>query len=146
MGKVNKRIEQKVPFTSVDEADTRVNLSHECDGLGRSFNTMKQVLLPIILKELLEKNKLSARTLAKQTSLPISTLSTYLSGKKASYAPEHLRVLADFFGVSIDYLLFRRGNEPTNLDLLKTEALFSGWVKIKVERAIPTKPDEDDEK
>lgn len=136
----------KSPFTSVEYKNTSVNLPYASADLGRSSVTMNKVLLPTVLKDLMEKRNLSTRTLAKQTGLPLSTLSTYLSGKKASYAPEHLRVLADFFDVSIDFLLFRRGKSSANLDVLKTESLFSGWVKIKVERAIPDNPDEDDEK
>ena len=98
---------------------------------------MKTVQLPNALRELMETRGLSVRALSKQTKLPVSTLSSYLSDKKASYAPEHLRILSEYFGVSIDWLLFKIVNKNASLELLKTESVFSGWLKVKIERAIP---------
>lgn len=99
---------------------------------------MKKAELSKHLKKLMELNNLSARDLSKACKIPASTLSTYLSSKKASYSPEHLSSLATYFNVSVDFLLF--GEHPAGLKELNsmlTENIYSGWLKVKIERAIP---------
>ncbi len=91
-----------------------------------------------VLKDLMKKRGLSARALARATGVPQSTLTAILAGRHTQ-KPEHLRALALYFGVSIDRLLFDEDFSTTTLDNLDTEQIFSGWLRVKVERAIPDK-------
>jgi transcriptional regulator with XRE-family HTH domain len=145
MGKESKKSGQNNLFMEPNNVFTKVNSSYEEISSGRVSELMKTVMLPIVLREQMEARGLHVRTLAKACKIPVSTISTYLSGKKASYSPEHLRSLSEFFGISIDYLLYRKTNLPSGLDLLKTENVFTGWLKVKIERAIPDVPNRKDE-
>lgn len=87
--------------------------------------------LSITLKHLLLKNKLTARQLAKESGLSISTVSDVLNGRSPSL--KNLQLLATFFDVSLDYLV--NGAESIkarSLDELDFEDLFEGIVKIKI--------------
>jgi len=57
-------------------------------------------------KELINENKINYRTLALKTKIPVTTLSNYINRGSIPSATQ-LSVLADFFDVSIDYLLGR---------------------------------------
>ena len=138
MGNGKKTAQHKDLFSSVEQKSTLVELSNACAISSRCNDEMKTVLLPKILKKLMQDKNLSVRQLAKDCKLPVSTISSYLSGKKSSYSPEHLECLADFFGVSIDYLLFGK-NPNASLNSVFTEPVFNGWLKVTVERAVPSK-------
>ncbi len=120
------------PTTIVDSAHNRAN-SHRESGMEI------EVKLHQVLKKLMGSRGVSARALAKACKMPSSTLASYLAGKKASYNPEHLACLADYFQVTTDYLLFAREESTASLNVLQVEQLFEGWLRVKVERAIPTK-------
>jgi len=132
--------------TIVEKIFTKVNTPIDNNNLGRMLSRMKAVMLPEILKKLMKDKNINMRSLSKGCGIPVSTLSTYLSAKKATYDPAHLFTLASFFSVTLEYLLF--GNERTPLDLgsLPTESVFEGWLKVKIERAIPVKGKKDEEK
>lgn len=99
--------------------------------------------LDSVLRELLAARGISARELARQTGIAQSTIASMLSPKKSHQAhrPDNLRTLAQFFGCSLEYLLWRE--EPPNaaFEQVLTEALYSGWLKVKIERAITVAPD-----
>jgi transcriptional regulator with XRE-family HTH domain len=100
---------------------------------------MKTIGLSTTLKKLMEEQKVSSATLSKATLIPKSTISSYLSGKKAAYSPDHLLSLSSYFSVSVDFLLTGIESDYALLNTLKTEGLFEGWLKVKIERAIPSK-------
>lgn len=65
------------------------------------------------LKELREKRRLSQITLAMELNLNQNSISRYETGEReADYAT--LIAIADYFGVSIDYLLGRTDNPRVN--------------------------------
>lgn len=65
------------------------------------------------IKDLSNSRNLSVRELEKQLNFSNGTLN-----KWDSKAPsEKLEQVADYFGVSVDYLLGRDGNEPSSADL-----------------------------
>ena len=90
------------------------------------------------LKALMEDHRVSSTALSKSTKIPKSTISTYLSGKKAAYSPDHLYSLSQFFSVTVDYLLYGVDSDFALLNTLKTQGLFEGWLKVKIERAVPS--------
>lgn len=54
--------------------------------------------------ELLEKNNKTAYQISKETGIPQSVLSDWKRGRSKPKA-EKLKILADYFGVSIEYFL-----------------------------------------
>ncbi|MGE3611719.1 MAG: helix-turn-helix domain-containing protein [Bacteriovoracaceae bacterium] len=85
------------------------------------------------LKFLLEKKKISARTLARDTGMSISTVSDILNGRQPSL--KNLQVISEYFGVSLDYLV--NGREVTKsieIEDSDFDDLFEGIVKIKISK------------
>lgn len=64
------------------------------------------VTIGATLKDLMACNDVSQRQLARETTLPISTISRLVQDK-GEPTVEALGKLADYFGVSTDYLLGR---------------------------------------
>ena len=86
----------------------------------------------------MQDRSISSRVLAQATSVPQSTISAMCTGR-SSQKPEHLYSLSKFFGVSIEYLLFGEDDSAPTLANILSEEMFSGYVKIKIERLIPDK-------
>lgn len=85
------------------------------------------------LKNLLSKNNLTARQLAKETGISISTLSDVMNGRQISL--KNLQILATFFDVSLDYLVNGYDSSRVqNIDELDFEDMFEGIVKIKISK------------
>lgn len=127
---------QKGLFTKPERVSTKIEFSNETRGTFRTKDKMKTVLLPTVLKRMMSDKRVTVRQLAKDVSIAPSTLSSYLSDRKASYSPEHLESLSSYFNVSVDYLLF--GSDRTSgVNSLPTELVYDGWLRVKIERAIP---------
>lgn len=90
------------------------------------------------LKRLLTDKNISVRSLAKATGIPQSTLNSLVLGREPSKI-EHLMVLSKYFKVNLEYLLTGEDSQPPTFENALTEDLFSGWLKVKIERAIPDK-------
>jgi transcriptional regulator with XRE-family HTH domain len=86
----------------------------------------------------MRQKPVSARALSKATGVPQSTVSHLLSGR-SSQKPEHLLALARYFGVSLEYLIFGEDQQANQLESILTEEVFTGWLKVRVERVVPTK-------
>ena len=113
----------------------------------RNVDEMKKVVLHQILKKLMKERRTTVRKLAKECSLPVSTLGSYLSGKKANYSAEHLEALSTYFSCSIDYLLFGKVNPP-DIKNLPSELIYQGLLMVRIERPLmlDAKPKDDNEK
>ncbi len=94
--------------------------------------------LDIILKSLMEEKGVSAREVARACKVPQSTVMSYLSGR-GTQRPEHILCLAEYFGTSMEYLLFGKDRKGPTLEDVFTESVFSGWLKVRIERALPNK-------
>ena len=125
------------PKGSVGGKTTSV-FSH-CGGteIVRDAQGMKPVQFHIVLKELISKQKLTVRVLSKGTKIPASTLTSYLAGKKHSYAAEHILALAEFFNVTTDYLLTGKTPNAGDLSQLPMESFFDGIVRLRIDRVKP---------
>lgn len=99
---------------------------------------MKKVKLPQVLRKLIADKGMPARQIAREVGIPQSTLNNYLSGRGPT-KPEQIHALAQFFGVSMEALLFGEDSRPPTLSEVLTEGLFDGWLRVKIERAIPDK-------
>lgn len=66
------------------------------------------------LKELREKRRMSQVTLGLELSMSQNTISRYETGEREPGIAE-LLAIADYFGVSLDYLLERTDNPKVNV-------------------------------
>ena len=129
----------EIPLTNLGAVSTKIALSNRKAEKRRNKSEMKSVKVHEVLCNLMKSKGLTARALSKKIGIPASTLSSYLSGKKASYAPEHIGVLCEFFQVSSDYLLFGESTNNAALGELQFQEIFNGLVRIKVEKVTPGK-------
>lgn len=65
------------------------------------------------LKQLRNARKLSLRALAERTGIEFSSLAYYERGER-NFSTKSQQVLADFFGVSVDYLLGKSAEQMFN--------------------------------
>lgn len=100
--------------------------------------SMKKLRLKEVLKKLLADRGISARELSRATGVPQSNLSSLLSGRGTN-KPEQIQAIAEYFGISMEFLLFGESQSTPTLQELLTEEVFEGWLKVKIERAIPQK-------
>lgn len=98
---------------------------------------MKQKILSQTLKALIQERELSVRALSRELNISQSTLNSIVSGKQTG-SVEHLLKISKFFQVSMEYLITGTDNQEPTLNNVLTEKLFSGWLKVNVERAIAT--------
>lgn len=68
-----------------------------------------------------ESKGYSKRTVSDMSGIPYTTYIKYESGERKDVSMEALVKLADFYGVSTDYLLGRDTGEPETLDKLAGE-------------------------
>lgn len=119
-------------------SSTKIELSNNSDDLVRKLMVMKSIKINQNLQKLMKERGVTLKALSKATAIPVSTLGSYTAGKKSSYSPEHLGRLCEFFSVSADYLLFGEQSGADSLNSLLTEQVFDGFLKVKIERVIPT--------
>lgn len=99
---------------------------------------MKKIKLPQVLRKLISEKGIPARQVARDVGIPQSTLNNYLSGRGPT-KPEQIHALAQFFDCSMEFLLFGEDDRPPSLSEVLTEGLFEGWLRVKIERAVPDK-------
>lgn len=122
-----------------DEKHTIVELPNGFANLSRKIDVMKNIRINQSLKTLMKDRKITLKDLSKSTGIPISTLGSYIASQKATYSAEHISSLCTYFDISADFLLFGKNTEVEALNAILTEELFAGWIKVKIERAIPIK-------
>jgi len=90
----------------------------------------------LVLESLMRERNLSVRALAKELKLPHKTVAEWIgaSGRVPRH-PESLKKLAEYFGVSIHYLLFGE-QDPHNFisDVLDKTELHSGLYEITIKK------------
>lgn len=99
---------------------------------------MSKIQIQKTLEKFIKDRGISARELSRQTKIPQSTINNFLSGK-GPQKPEQVLILAKFFNTTMEYLLFGEDDKQPTLDDVMTENVFDGWLKVKIERAIPNK-------
>ena len=92
------------------------------------------------LKKLMKESELSFKALSKKAAVPESTIKQWAQGA----APRKLsdvKKVAKVLGVSFEFLCFGEEDDslPRTLQELLTEPVYEGWLKVKIERAIPNK-------
>lgn len=102
------------------------------------MEVMSKLKLHSILKTLMNDKGVSAREVSRACDIPQSTVVSYLSGR-GTQSPEHILKLAEYFGTSMEHLLFGKDRNVPTLDDVLTEGIFDGWLRVKIERAIPNR-------
>ena len=80
------------------------------------------------LQKLMKKTALNEADLSRQTGIPQATLHKILSGKTEDPRASTLKILSDFFDVSIDTLMF--GNTKTIRPTIKTSAIAAQSIPL----------------
>lgn len=93
------------------------------------------IVLHQTLKELMKRKGVTARAVCRACVIPQSSYRDLLSGKSepsVKYVPK----LAEYFGVSIDFLLTGKESKTDNLNAFLTEEVFEGLLQVKIARVI----------
>jgi transcriptional regulator with XRE-family HTH domain len=99
----------------------------------------ENIVLGVTLKGLIKERKLTLKQVSQGAGIPSSTLSEAINGRMLS--AKHLLSLSRFFKKSIEYLLTGSESQPTDLEAMLSEKVFSGYIKVNIERLIPIKSD-----
>lgn len=99
---------------------------------------MSKLKLHSILKVMMVDKGVSAREVARACDIPQSTIVSYLSGR-GTQSPEHILKLAEYFGTTMEHLLFGKDAKVPTLNDVLTEHVFDGWLRVKIERAVPNR-------
>jgi transcriptional regulator with XRE-family HTH domain len=68
--------------------------------------------LPTILKKLLKEKDISISQLSRKTKVPVQTIHNWLVGQSPGSIIQ-LKAVADYLGVSLDYLCFAKDKSET---------------------------------
>jgi len=93
------------------------------------------------LEELCKENGVSVNELSRSISVSSKTVYEWIgSTGRLPRDPEHLKALAKFFSVSLEFLLFGEVSQMTSIDSLfsKTE-IHTGLYEITIKKAEPKK-------
>lgn len=80
------------------------------------------------IEDLCKSKGVNVTTLCKACSIPRASLSDYKMGRKKSLSTETLSKIAEYFGVSVDYLY--GGEAPVSGEEYAKVALFGGGVVV----------------
>jgi transcriptional regulator with XRE-family HTH domain len=95
------------------------------------------------LKMLLNQRGLTIREVASKIKISESTLKTWMRGSNPR-SMDDVRTCAQFFNVSLEFLLFgEESNLPRSVEEMPLESVFNGWLKVRIDRAIPIKKAKD---
>lgn len=89
------------------------------------------------IEELCKSRGVNVTTLCKECAIPRASLSDYKTGRKKSLSTETLSRIAEYFGVTVDYLY--GGEAPASGEEVAKVALFGGdtvvtermWDEVK---------------
>lgn len=97
-----------------------------------------EMKLSSVLKRLLDDRGMTLKDLSEATKIKPSTLSGWRNGVSPRDLVEVWRC-AQYFGITLEKLLFDESNDARALEELLTEKIFDGFLKVKVERVIRKK-------
>ena len=97
-----------------------------------------EMKLASVLKQLLSEQNISLKDLAIATKVKPSTLSGWKNGVSPRDLVEVHRC-AQFFGVTMEKMLFDAPTDMSALNGLLTEKIFDGYLKVNIERVISKK-------
>ena len=78
------------------------------------------IKIKTILKKLLNDHDLTAAQLARATKTPPQTINNWLSGQEPRNLNQ-IKVIADYFGISVDYLVYGQDEKNSKVSIEKFE-------------------------
>lgn len=91
--------------------------------------------LDIILNELIKLKRLTLREISRETGIAPSTIAEWQNGRSPRN-PMHVKKVADFFGVSLHYLLFGKEDSQEPLQKIIKEEFFTGTYEITIRKVL----------
>ena len=95
------------------------------------------IVMDFVLKEnlqrLMEKNALNVPRLAKLTGISKQTISNWMAGQKPKNI-QQVKTVANFFGISLDYLCFGEGQEKKTKIKDYEEEINAGIFEVVLRR------------
>lgn len=79
-----------------------------------------------IFEQLLQKHNVKAYQVAKATGITNSTFTDWKNGR-SSPKIDKLQKIADYFGVSVDYLMGNEPTEPEQTEVTDNDIKFAFW-------------------
>lgn len=86
-----------------------------------------------VLTSLLKEKGLTLASVSKSTGVPRTTLAEWSSNRPPKN-PIQVKAVADFFGITIHYLLFGEEDKQEPLQKIFKEDFFSGTFEINIKR------------
>ena len=93
----------------------------------------QKIKINVILPQLLKAKGVSIRKASKETKVPQSTLNSWTRTNANPTELSYLKDVADYLGVSTDYLVWGQ-NAKSQINELETDVLLSGLFKIRLEK------------
>ena len=94
----------------------------------------------INLKELMKNKRVAPGELARELQVPYKTVQDWLaSGNRMPRSPEVLKKISNYFGCSIEFLLFGEDSAPNIEQLFSSVKVHSGLYRITFEKVIEKK-------
>ncbi len=103
--------------------------------MSKEPSTMKEIKIHQVLRALIKDRNVTTTQVSKATGVPNSTLSTWLLPGAKPRDPRHIAAVAEYFQVSIEYLLFE-AIQPPALNVLPMEQILDGYYRLRLERVI----------
>lgn len=92
-------------------------------------------MLPVYerIEMLCKENGINITTMCKAAGVPRSVLSDYKTGRKKSISTKNIELIADYFCVSVDYVLCKTDikNTPSKLDEELEGVEFALWGEVR---------------
>ncbi len=99
----------------------------------RPDNSFMEIVLSKMLEKEMRGRGLTLGTLSKATKIPKSTLSDWINGRLPSSRNIHyLSILSQFFGISLNELLFENSKHPTSNEILFSSSFRDGKTEYKI--------------
>lgn len=91
------------------------------------------IKIKTILKKLLQEHDVTAAQLARACKIPPQTINNWLSGQEPR-SLKQIRVVADYFGISVDFLVY--GKEENKKEVIKeySEEINAGIFEVVLRR------------
>lgn len=100
------------------------------------------------LERLLKERRITQKELSKAIGVSPKSLSEWVGkGGRIPRSPNQLKALANFFGVSVHYLLFGEDDPQTIVEnIFEKTDIHTGLYQITIKKVVPRTPNKKDER
>ena len=87
----------------------------------------------MVLKSIIKERRLTIKEISKGSGVPATTIAEW-SNNRTPKNPEQVRLVAQYLGMSVHYLLFGEEDREEPITKLLKEDVFSGTFEISIKR------------